>query len=68
MKLTTYIKEKYNVDVNPASIFDIQVKRIHEYKRQLLNCMHMIWMYNNIKRDPNKPVVPRTIMVGGKVR
>jgi len=66
MKLSEYIKETYNIEVNPASIFDIQVKRIHEYKRQLLNCMHMIWMYNNIKRDPNKPVVPRTIMIGGK--
>ena len=67
MKLVEYIKHNYNIEVNPASIFDIHVKRIHEYKRQLLNCMHMIWLYNKIKRDPNASVVPRTIMVGGKV-
>lgn len=67
MKLAEYIKTAYNIDVNPASMFDIHVKRIHEYKRQLLNCMHIISLYNRIKRDPNKPVVPRTIMIGGKV-
>jgi len=67
MKLAEYIKTEYNIEVNPASMFDIHVKRIHEYKRQLLNCMHIINLYNRIKRDPNKPVVPRTIMIGGKV-
>lgn len=66
MKLAEYIKTEYNIEVNPASMFDIQVKRIHEYKRQLLNCMHIINLYNRIKRDPNKPVTPRTIMIGGK--
>lgn len=45
----------------------IQVKRIHEYKRQLLNCLHIITLYNRIKADPTKKVVPRTIMIGGKV-
>lgn len=45
----------------------LQVKRIHEYKRQLLNCLHIITLYNRIKADPRAPVVPRTIMIGGKV-
>lgn len=44
-----------------------KVKRIHEYKRQLLNCLHIITLYNRIKADPTKKVVPRTIMIGGKV-
>ncbi|KAL4237427.1 hypothetical protein ACF0H5_002144 [Mactra antiquata] len=66
MKLTEYIKQEYNIDVNPASMFDIQVKRIHEYKRQLLNVMHIITLYNRIKKDPNKAFVPRTVMIGGK--
>ena len=53
--------------MNPASIFDIQVKRIHEYKRQLLNILHIITMYNRIKSNPkDKNIVPRTIMIGGK--
>lgn len=66
MKLAEYIKNSYNIEVDPASMFDIQVKRIHEYKRQLLNCMHMIVLYNRIKKDPNKQFTPRTIMIGGK--
>ena len=49
------------------SSFRQQVKRIHEYKRQLLNCMHVIAMYNRIKADPGATFVPRTVMVGGKV-
>lgn len=67
MKLADYIQQKYNVKVNISSIFDIQVKRIHEYKRQLLNVLHMITMYNRIKKDPSASFVPRTIMIGGKV-
>ncbi|OQV16505.1 Glycogen phosphorylase [Hypsibius exemplaris] len=66
MRLAIHIKEKYNVTVNPGSMFDIQVKRIHEYKRQLLNCLHIITMYNRLKRNPNLPFTPRTVMVGGK--
>ena len=58
------------VDINPASVFDIQVKRIHEYKRQLLNILHVITMYNRIKANPHKKydknIVPRTVMIGGK--
>jgi len=68
LKLAEVLKKDYGVDVNPSSIFDIQVKRIHEYKRQLLNCLHIITMYNRIKKNPNAPFVPRTVMVGGKVR
>ena len=47
-------------------MFDIQVKRIHEYKRQLLNILHICTMYNRIKRNPSAPFVPRTVMIGGK--
>jgi starch phosphorylase len=66
LKFAHLIEKDYGIVVNPSSIFDFQVKRIHEYKRQLLNCMHMITMYNRIKRDPTANIVPRTIMVGGK--
>jgi len=66
MRVATMLTKQYGVEVNPASMFDIQVKRIHEYKRQLLNCMHVITMYNRIKRDPTAPFTPRTVMVGGK--
>merc|ERR1712150_415341 len=67
LKLSQYLEEQTSVRVNPASIFDIQVKRIHEYKRQLLNILHAITMYNRIKKNPKDPnIVPRTIMIGGK--
>jgi starch phosphorylase len=66
MRLAQILEKDYGVAVNPASIFDVQVKRIHEYKRQLLNCLHIITMYNRIKANPKSPVVPRTIMIGGK--
>lgn len=66
MRLAKILKEEYNVEVNPTSLFDVHVKRIHEYKRQLLNCLHIITLYNRIKRDPDFPMVPRTIMIGGK--
>ncbi|XP_023677254.1 glycogen phosphorylase, brain form [Paramormyrops kingsleyae] len=65
-KLAAYLEEEYHVKINPESIFDIQVKRIHEYKRQLLNCLHIITLYNRIKKDPKKHFVPRTVMIGGK--
>ena len=67
MKLAEYIQKENNITVNAASIFDIQVKRIHEYKRQLLNCLHMITLYNRLKKNPSMKFVPRTIMIGGKV-
>jgi starch phosphorylase len=66
MRVAKLLEEEYGVEINPASIFDIQVKRIHEYKRQLLNCLHIITLYNRIKRNPTGQFVPRTIMVGGK--
>ncbi|KAK2168405.1 hypothetical protein LSH36_17g11011 [Paralvinella palmiformis] len=66
MKLAAYIETEYNITVDPASMFDIQVKRIHEYKRQLMNILHIITLYNRIKRNPNMNFVPRTIMIGGK--
>lgn len=66
LKLAAYLTKETGININPASMFDIQVKRIHEYKRQLLNCLHIITLYNRIKRNPNAPFVPRTIMIGGK--
>lgn len=66
VKLAALLEKDYGVKVNPQSMFDIQVKRIHEYKRQLLNCLHIITLYNRIKRDPTANFAPRTIMIGGK--
>ncbi|KAM5138118.1 glycogen phosphorylase, muscle form [Mantella aurantiaca] len=66
LKFSRYLESEYKVKINPNSMFDIHVKRIHEYKRQLLNCLHVITLYNRIKRDPNKQYVPRTVMIGGK--
>jgi len=65
-KLAAYLMEETGVDINPCSLFDIQVKRIHEYKRQLLNILHVITLYNRIKKNPNAPFTPRTVMIGGK--
>ncbi|XP_055351543.1 glycogen phosphorylase, muscle form-like [Paramacrobiotus metropolitanus] len=61
-----YIKEHHHLDVNPEAMFDVQVKRIHEYKRQLLNCLHVIALYRRIKRHPAAEMVPRVVMIGGK--
>lgn len=66
IKLKEYLYDTTGVTINPDSMFDVHVKRIHEYKRQLLNVLHMITLYNRIKSDPKAPVVPRTIIVGGK--
>ena len=65
-KLAAYLRDLTGVDINPASMFDVQVKRIHEYKRQLLNILHVITMYNRIRREPEGDFVPRTVMLGGK--
>ncbi|KAH7972640.1 hypothetical protein HPB52_014420 [Rhipicephalus sanguineus] len=67
MRLCEYLHKLTGIKLNPASMFDMQVKRIHEYKRQLLNCLHIICLYNRIKADPSAPFVPRTIMIGGKI-
>lgn len=66
LRLAQLLEKEYGVKVNPASLFDIQVKRIHEYKRQLLNCLHIITLYNRIKKNPSAKFTPRTIMIGGK--
>ncbi len=54
------------MEINTRSIFDVQVKRIHEYKRQLLNVFHVIWLYNHLKNGTAKNFVPRTVILGGK--
>ena len=64
--LANHIKEKMGLEVNPDSMFDVQIKRIHEYKRQLMNILHVITLYNRILQNPNDPVVPRTVIFGGK--
>ena len=66
LTLAAYIKEHNGVDVNPDSLFDCQVKRLHEYKRQLLNVLHVITLYNRIKANPKAEVAPRTVIFGGK--
>ncbi|XP_059934211.1 glycogen phosphorylase, brain form [Mesoplodon densirostris] len=65
-KFSAFLEKEYGVKVNPSSMFDVHVKRIHEYKRQLLNCLHVITLYNRIKKDPAQTFVPRTVMIGGK--
>ena len=67
MRLARIIERDFGVKVDATTMFDIQVKRIHEYKRQLLNILHTITLYNRIKADPNIQIVPRTVMIGGKV-
>ncbi|MBF0564084.1 MAG: glycogen/starch/alpha-glucan phosphorylase [Nitrospirae bacterium] len=64
--LAKCIKEHEDVEVNPVSLFDCQLKRIHEYKRQLLNAMHVIYLYNRIKENPSVSAEPRTVIFAGK--
>jgi starch phosphorylase len=65
-KLAAYLTRNYGVEVNPRTLFDIHVKRIHEYKRQLLNVFHIITLYNRIKANPRGSFVERTVLIGGK--
>lgn len=65
-RLAKYILEHNGVEVDPHSIFDVQVKRLHEYKRQLLNILHVIYLYNQIKRHPEMEFYPRTFIFGAK--
>ena len=66
LRLAKYIKEHNGIDVDPRSIFDVQVKRLHEYKRQLLNILHVMYLYNTIKDHPEMPFYPRTFIFGAK--
>ena len=65
-RVVTYVKNKYNIDINPFSIFDVQIKRLHGYKRQLLNVFHIIYLYNKLKENPELDIVPRTFFFGAK--
>ncbi len=65
-QLAKYIEQHNAIEVDPNSIFDIQVKRIHEYKRQLLDVLHIIALYNRLKENPDLEMVPRTFIFGGK--
>ena len=66
LRLAAYIKEHNGIDVDPRSIFDVQVKRLHEYKRQLLNILHVMFLYNKLKDNPNLDMYPRTFIFGAK--
>ena len=66
VRLAKYIKEHNGVEVDPNSIFDVQVKRLHEYKRQLMNILHVMYLYNQIKENPDMDFYPRTFIFGAK--
>ena len=66
VRLAAYIAKHNGVNVDPDSIFDVQVKRLHEYKRQLLNVLHILTLYNDIKDHPEKPVYPQTFIFAAK--
>ncbi len=66
VRLAAYIKEHNGVELDPNSIFDVQVKRLHEYKRQLLNILHVMYLYNQIKAHPEAEFTPRTFIFGAK--
>ncbi|MEX2604442.1 MAG: glycogen/starch/alpha-glucan phosphorylase [Gracilimonas sp.] len=65
-RLANYIREKNNIEVDPNSMFDIQIKRIHEYKRQLMAALHVITLYNRLKENPDLDITPRTVIFAGK--
>ena len=66
VRLAKYILEHNGIEVDPRSIFDVQVKRLHEYKRQLLNILHVMYLYNDLKEHPDKDFFPRTFIFGAK--
>lgn len=65
-RLVALLKQKCNIDASPDSLFDLQIKRIHEYKRQLLNLLHVVTLYNRIRHNPTADYVQRTVLFGGK--
>ena len=66
LRLAKYIQEHNGIEVDPRSIFDVQVKRLHEYKRQLMNILHVMYLYNKIKEHPEMDFYPRTFIFGAK--
>ena len=66
LRLAKYIKEHNGIEVDPRSIFDVQVKRLHEYKRQFLNILHIMYLYNKLKQNPGMDMYPRTFIFGAK--
>jgi len=65
-RLARYVLRKTGIGLNPDTLFDVQVKRMHEYKRQLLNVLHVVTLYNRLRRNPELAVPPRTVLIGGK--
>ncbi len=66
VRFAAWLKSQFEIDVNPETLFDCQVKRIHEYKRQLLNVLHILILYNRLRADPNLDLMPRTFFFAGK--
>ncbi len=66
LRLAKYIKEHNGIEVDPRSIFDVQVKRLHEYKRQFLNILHIMYLYHKLKQNPDMDMYPRTFIFGAK--
>ena len=65
-RLARYVLRKTGIGINPDTLFDVQVKRMHEYKRQLLNVLHVVTLYNRLRRNPDFPAPSRTVLIGGK--
>lgn len=66
LRLANYIQQEYGISVDTATMFNIQTKRFHEYKRQMLKMLHVITLYNRLKKNPERNIAPRTVMIGGK--
>lgn len=66
LRLAEYIQKHNGVEINPKSVFDVQTKRLHEYKRQLLNILHVMYLYNEMKENPTMTIVPQTFIFGAK--